>query len=662
MAESNLSMNFPKIRERLGYKLGFGRNAAAWGEEEVAAIADATTSGLRQFYHSPLLAGQDESDVHEWSFLNPTGTLRVFAKATGTLKIVPTKEGNIFTLIANESPFLQAHADEELVIEFDTSKQQFKIVEFISTERVRVEPIGFTSFDRLTRGSLASSPSLTVDFTDIFVSSSHFAEDMVGDYIVFGSNSYEIISYIFQSDTKIRVKGDASSESGAFTVERSATVNSLVATPSGGNTAVTTNEAVFVQRMVDENDAIVFTATSNSYTIPTNSSQTPTRQIVSGDATGESSTDTITIKHAVPSGDFSASVAVSTGVSIVTATGGIFTLKHLDQYILFDAKPTGQTPGNSYKINNVLNPTANESNKVVVTGDASGEVPGSAFTVVQTIGTTTGAFPFGTDSQTTITISETNFTSSMVGMKLVFDASGNGYVIGTQTSTTIVKVFGNAGGEKDQDTIHVIGADDQEVDDAFTVLSTGSKIRLSDDFGGIDGDFTFATDEGYTPIPVVNDGQLRVLQQRTRSDARPQFAAIRPLKISSEDRGLIGQRFEVEFWPAPDTAYNLGYQYHAIQNELSDANPYPLGGEIHGETILQSCLAAAEHMIDNERGNEWERYIDRLTASIAYDRRAITPEFVGYNSDTSDGIHQSRRGDHRTCDNRTVTVGGITPL
>ena len=68
---------------------------------------------------------------------------------------------------------------------------------------------------------------------------------------------------------------------------------------------------------------------------------------------------------------------------------------------------------------------------------------------------------------------------------------------------------------------------------------------------------------------------------------------------------------------------------------------------MHGETIIASCLAVAEQMIDefNNPGKNQARFIERLAASISYDRRNMLPDGFGYNADNSDRQSQfpSRR-------------------
>lgn len=182
-----------------------------------------------------------------------------------------------------------------------------------------------------------------------------------------------------------------------------------------------------------------------------------------------------------------------------------------------------------------------------------------------------------------------------------------------------------------------------------TVADQGD-YDLPDDFGSIDGDLTFGSNtQGYESIPIAGEGVIRRYRHQLGiQTARPRQAAVRP-KASDQ---TTGQRFELLLWPTPDQVYTLSYRYVVLPNKLSALAPYPLGGMAHAETVLASCLAVAEHRFDDERGVRYERFMERLTASIAYDQRT-RQEFFGYNADQSDG-----RDHHVRRNNWNVTYKG----
>jgi hypothetical protein len=178
-----------------------------------------------------------------------------------------------------------------------------------------------------------------------------------------------------------------------------------------------------------------------------------------------------------------------------------------------------------------------------------------------------------------------------------------------------------------------------------TTLSTVASTKdytLSADFGGLIGEMTYAsTDNRWLPVEITGEHRLRMLRQRDFTDVNsdPKLAAIRP---KSSD-GSNGQRFELLLWPTPEKVYTLSYSYHALPSKLTASNPYPLGGQAHAETILESCLAIAESRMDNVAGIHAAAFQQRLRASISFDQKMNTAERMGYNGDGSDARMMSEQ-------------------
>ncbi|MFH1567921.1 MAG: hypothetical protein ABIL09_07955 [Gemmatimonadota bacterium] len=174
-----------------------------------------------------------------------------------------------------------------------------------------------------------------------------------------------------------------------------------------------------------------------------------------------------------------------------------------------------------------------------------------------------------------------------------------------------------------------------------------------DDFGGIEGDMTFAADEGWEPIRVVPEGRIREFRQQGLTAGRPRYVAVRPKPFDP----AIGQRFEFMFDRPADGVYNLSYQYHVIPPVKLDADsPYVYGGEAHSETVLASCLAVVELRTEKQKGPMWDDFMGKLAASIAADRRSLRPAFLGYNGDHSG----SRGADRLPRSERLVTYNGLS--
>jgi hypothetical protein len=174
---------------------------------------------------------------------------------------------------------------------------------------------------------------------------------------------------------------------------------------------------------------------------------------------------------------------------------------------------------------------------------------------------------------------------------------------------------------------------------------------LPDSFGYLIGDFTYASADNRTQhIQIVGEGDIRRMRQGgTVPTGYPRYAAIRPMNTAA----TTGQRFEAIFFPTPNAIYTLSYQYQVLKDAVTTALPYPFGGAMHAETILQSCLAIAEERSDDVSGLHGAKFIERLKASVSADLRTGA-QYFGYNGDNSGGTPDCRR-----TDDFTLTYNGV---
>lgn len=226
----------------------------------------------------------------------------------------------------------------------------------------------------------------------------------------------------------------------------------------------------------------------------------------------------------------------------------------------------------------------------------------------------------------TVDVTAAGFYASMVGHNFTFDTNDIDYQIAGYATTKQITITGDASGETS--------------DDAFTITADGDYL-LPDDFGAIEGPITFGPNEAYHSIPVVGEVQIRRERQYGGIDAgTPQMAAIQP-----NEYGTTGQRFALLLWPTPNSEYNLTFRYNALASKLSGPDSYPLGGMVHTQTILASCLACAEHTMDDNQGIQKARFMELLTVSIAHDGKAVRAETLGYSRDAGSLGHC--RGERR---------------
>ena len=226
-------------------------------------------------------------------------------------------------------------------------------------------------------------------------------------------------------------------------------------------------------------------------------------------------------------------------------------------------------------------------------------------------GTVSGSPTYDADTGlSTVTVTAAKFVDSVTSHNLKFGTSGTSYAIKTFVSTTQVKVTGDASGEA--------------AGQAYTVTANGN-YDLPDAFGSLDGPITFQPGDLYTDLLIVGEGEIRRRRVVDTTATIPVYAAIRP---KSSD-GSTGQRFELLIWPTPDASYTLDYAYYLNPDDLTDANPYPLGGNAYGECLLASCLAVAEQKSHDAVAQHTMRFKELLAAAIARDKSSQRPNVYG---------------------------------
>ena len=235
-----------------------------------------------------------------------------------------------------------------------------------------------------------------------------------------------------------------------------------------------------------------------------------------------------------------------------------------------------------------------------------------------TVSTATYASPV-----TTITASEAVFYPSMEEKTMAFDESDSTFVINEYVSSTVVKVTGDASGE----TGNTITIDSE---DTFT---------LPWDFGAISGDgkFAYTRDSNRViKVDLTSDAAIRNLRMGSVSTGTPYLAAITPLRTDATQ----AQRFTVQFHPPPGDVLTYTYRYHILPDALvNDTAEYPYGSVQHSQTILESCLAAAEiREKDDATTTHQVRFANMLQGSIDHDKQYGESAIqLGYNGDPSDG-------------------------
>ena len=185
------------------------------------------------------------------------------------------------------------------------------------------------------------------------------------------------------------------------------------------------------------------------------------------------------------------------------------------------------------------------------------------------------------------------------------------------------------------------------------------KYDLPDDFAMLKGDqilYEPGSAVLWAPIRLVSERIVQRRQEQTQSSARPEIAAYRP-KSPSE---ATSTRFEMVFFPTPDSSYNINFPYSVNPGALSDDVALPLGGQPHMQTVIEACLAAVEQ-IAGKPGVHSGLFLECLRASVSHDRMVQSPDSMGFNRlqefGVNMGIYAGNFPIHNCSDNVTSYNG-----
>jgi hypothetical protein len=173
----------------------------------------------------------------------------------------------------------------------------------------------------------------------------------------------------------------------------------------------------------------------------------------------------------------------------------------------------------------------------------------------------------------------------------------------------------------------------------FVTVAGQKRYQMPPDFDRPLSDITYVDEEQGGRMPIKWTSPARLLKMEYRDDwlSHPHFAAIEP----AEATGMAPHEQVIALAPVPDAEYPLAFQYNAIAKRLTEDNPYPLGGQVHGEGILASCLAVAEILRVGGEGALARKFREVLTGNILRDQHRGA-QLLGYNG--NDSSHVVGRG------------------
>lgn len=157
---------------------------------------------------------------------------------------------------------------------------------------------------------------------------------------------------------------------------------------------------------------------------------------------------------------------------------------------------------------------------------------------------------------------------------------------------------------------------------SLSIVNGTSSYDLPDDFAGfLDEELAFSTTKTWplklAPLKLVLEKQQDGTSMPS-GISQPLLAAVRPKTAFAP---ATGQRWQVLLWPTPTSSLTVVGRYRSLPNTMSDDAYYPMGGQPHGQTLIESCLAVAEESLNDESGVHRARFNELMAASVAADLR-----------------------------------------
>lgn len=180
--------------------------------------------------------------------------------------------------------------------------------------------------------------------------------------------------------------------------------------------------------------------------------------------------------------------------------------------------------------------------------------------------------PAKDNGTSTVTVDDAIFFCSMVGYNVTFAATENTYPIASYTSAKVVVVTGDASGEADEDTVSVVA---------------DGIYRLPTTYGGLINTPIYIPLSGYSSPEIIMCTPEEIARRHRDSTATGTSKYISIVKAAAD--------YDLYVHPIVAVARELKYRFKARQDALTDSSSeYPLGSDLHSNTLLEAALAAAE--------------------------------------------------------------------
>jgi hypothetical protein len=161
-------------------------------------------------------------------------------------------------------------------------------------------------------------------------------------------------------------------------------------------------------------------------------------------------------------------------------------------------------------------------------------------------------------------------------------------------------------------------------------------------YGQLVSNFTYSPDGPRTGIHSADELSIREMYAgSSTTTGDPYVFAIRPLLARGNATERELKRWEVIFFPTPDSAETVTARARIYPNALVNDGDYHAAGFQFDEAVLAAGMAEAEIQREHKAGPKEKAYMEKLAVAMALDRGSA-PRRLGYNGDRSDGAASNR--------------------
>jgi hypothetical protein len=194
---------------------------------------------------------------------------------------------------------------------------------------------------------------------------------------------------------------------------------------------------------------------------------------------------------------------------------------------------------------------------------------------------------------------------------------------------------------------------------AQCVNSEAYRYYMPDGFtGSFVAPLTYDDDGPMSKLDRVSEGVIRELRAAGDSTGDPTMYAIRPVPQGTVPTST-SPKWEVIFWPTPNTAYTVTGRARVFPNKLSADTDKHVAGYQHDHVILAAGMAEAERQRRGVTGQMEVQYREALSEAMRMDSESRPRKIGDYGDKTEVGGRNAGYRPYTGVDSYTSFSAGV---